>query len=145
MTKTLNIKTLIALIWLILASCGREAEPESPGICDQKVMINKGQYKNGPSDLLTIQKAEISGDCLTIRFGASGCDGKSWEVRLIDSGEVLYSDPPQRNIRLSLRNKEMCEAYLTREISFDISDLQVNGNKLLLNLSNSGTQIAYSY
>lgn len=145
MIRKLTFIASIGLIWLLQASCGRDAEPEPPGICDQKVIINKGQYKNGPSDLLTIQEAEISGDCLTIRFGASGCDGKSWEVRLIDSGEVLYSDPPQRNIRLSLRNKEMCEAYLTREISFDISDLQVNGNKLLLNLSNSGTQIAYSY
>jgi len=145
MTRKLGIIVITGLIWLLQASCGRDAETEPPGICDQKVIINKGQYKNGPSDQLTIQSAEITGDCLTIRFGASGCDGKTWEVKLIDSGEVLYSDPPQRNIRLSLRNKEMCEAYLTREISFDISDLQVNGNKLLLNLSNSETQIAYSY
>lgn len=145
MIRKLMIIASTVLIWMVETSCGREAEPESPGICDQNVIINQGQYKNGPADLLTIQSAEISGDCLTIKFGAGGCDGKSWEVKLFDSGEVLYSDPPQRNIRLSLRNKELCEAYLTREISFDLSALQVNGNRLLLNLSNSGTQVAYTY
>lgn len=133
------------LIWLAQTSCIKETEPEPPGICDQNVITNQGQYKNGPDDMLTIQSAEITGDCLKIKFGAGGCDGKSWEVKLFDSGEVLYSDPPQRNIRLSLRNKEMCEAFITREISFDVSALQVNGNRLLLNLSNSGTQIVYTY
>lgn len=145
MTRTLNIIALLSLMWLTQTSCSREAEPKLPEGCYLKVTINNGQFKNGPSDALTIQDAKITGDCLNIRFGASGCDGKSWEVKLYDSGEVLYSDPPQRNIRLSLRNKEMCEAYLTREISFDVSALQVNGNKLLLNLVNSGIRLEYTY
>ena len=58
---------------------------------------------------------------------------------------VLYSNPPQRNLRLSLKNQEMCDAYIGEKITFDVKNLQVNGNKVLLNITNSGDQILYEY
>ena len=68
-----------------------------------------------------------------------------WELKLIDSEDILESNPPQRNLRLSLKNEESCLAYITKELTFDISNLQVNGNKVQLNLTNSDKNILYKY
>ncbi len=81
---------------------------------------------------------------MNIKFGASGCDGNTWIVKLIDSGEIAESYPCQRTLRLSLDNQEECEAIPTKEISFDISDLQIMGNnKVILHVS--GEEILYEY
>jgi hypothetical protein len=64
---------------------------------------------------------------------------------LIDSEAILESNPPQRNLRLSLKNEESCEAIINKEVSFDISKLQVDGKKVLLNIFNSSGQILYEY
>ena len=118
--------------------------------CDQEVLINAEEYITAPNDLLTINSLEIKGDCLTINYSSSGCSGDSWELMLIDADVILESYPPQRNLRLSLKNDEMCDAYLTKEITFDIFELQVEGNldygkKVLLNITNSDNQILYEY
>jgi hypothetical protein len=39
----------------------------------------------------------------------------------------------------------MCEAFLTREMAFDISNLQVEGNQVLLNIVNSDKSVLYQY
>ena len=82
---------------------------------------------------------------MKISFSASGCSGDSWKIELIDAGSVKESDPPQRDLRLSLDNDELCEAFITRELSFNISRLKVEGGRVQLNLSNSNDQILYEY
>jgi len=131
-------------IGLTLTFCDKETECPLP-VCDQSVIVDEEQYANAPDDLLTVTSIELDHDCLKITFGSSGCSGSSWEVKLIDSGDIQYSDPPQRNLRLSLKNQELCDAYFAKEITFDISELRVNGDKVLLNLTNSGDQILYDY
>jgi len=69
----------------------------------------------------------------------------SWELKLIDSESILKFYPPQRNIRLSLKNEELCQAIITKEMSFDVTGLQVDGNTVLLNSTNSDDQILYEY
>jgi hypothetical protein len=44
-----------------------------------------------------------------------------------------------------LKNDELCAAVIGKEMTFDISQLQVNGNRVLLNITNSGDQILYEY
>ncbi|MDC1539543.1 hypothetical protein N8480_02595 [Flavobacteriaceae bacterium] len=82
---------------------------------------------------------------MKINFSSSGCNGDTWELKLIDSEDILESNPPQRNLRLSLKNEELCEAYITKELTFDISNLQVDGNKVQLNLTNSDKNILHEY
>ncbi|PID68724.1 MAG: hypothetical protein CR989_04300 [Flavobacteriales bacterium] len=113
--------------------------------CDYKTIISLAQYQNAPSDNLTINSLKIENECLIINFSSSGCDGQSWEVNLIDSGNVYNDNPLQRNLRLSLKNKELCEAYITKELSFDISNLKVEGHKIQLNLINSGKSLLFEY
>ncbi|WP_372934257.1 hypothetical protein [Mariniphaga sediminis] len=142
--KVLKLLLGTIIIGLTFTYCDKETDNSST-VCDKSLIVDKDQYNTEPNDQLTIISAELDNDCLKINFASSGCSGSSWEVKLIDSGIILYSDPPQRNLRLSLKNQELCDAYIEKEITFDISDLQVNGDKVLLNLTNSGDQILYEY
>jgi len=113
------------------------------GGCDKNVIVSATEFENAP-DQVSIIDMKIEGNCLKIKFGASGCDGSSWIVKLIDKGTIAYSDPPKRDLRLSLDNKEICDAVVTKEISFNIEDLQIPGaDKVLLDIS--GNQIIYEY
>lgn len=82
---------------------------------------------------------------MVIKFTASGCSGDSWEVRLIDSEEVLESLPPQRNLRLSLKNQEDCHAMITKTMSFNLANLKVKGNQVLLNIIHTNDPVLYEY
>ena len=135
---------IIALIPFAMLCCTDSDDP-NPNGCDQGTVISQQRFRNAPSDELTINSLEIEDDCLVINFSASGCDGQSWRLELIDSGGLNDSAPPQRELRLILKNEELCEAFITREISFNIAGLQVNGGRVLLNLSNSDEEILYEY
>ena len=84
-----------------------------PPECDKAVIVDGNKYDNAPDDDLNITDAKIVNDCLTITFGSSGCDGSSWQLALYDAGVIMESYPPQRNIRLSLKNEELCDAYFS--------------------------------
>ena len=63
---------------------------------------------------------------------------------MIDLGVVAESYPCQRTLRLSLDNKEICLAVPTKEIFFNIEDLQIYGDdKVILHVS--GEDIIYEY
>lgn len=113
--------------------------------CGQSTIISESLYQNAPTDLLDLMEVAIVGNCLELSFGSSGCDGESWDVQLIDSGAILESFPPQRNLILSLKNDEECDAYFVRTYSFDISGLQVEGSSVFLNITNDESQILYEY
>ena len=122
--------------------------------CDKDVIISKTEYENAPNEPFTIEDIKIESNCLKIKFNASGCKG-NWKVELIDKGDVAYSIaavypplPPTRTLRLSVDNFEVCPANflimpISREISFNIEDLQVQGNSVYLNIS--GKMILYKY
>ena len=117
------------------------------GGCDQNVIISAAEFKNAPNFPVFIGDMKIEGNCLKIKFTSSGCDGKSWVVKLIDEGTISTTSiglPPQRTLRLSLDNQEACAAVFGKEISFNIEDLQIPGsNKVLLDIS--GKSILYEY
>lgn len=135
----------LILVGLAVLSCSKDDDKENPIKCDLETLISTEQYTTAPSDQLTINSLSINDNCLKINFSSSGCNGDTWELKLIDSEDILESNPPQRNLRLSLKNEESCLAYITKELTFDISNLQVNGNKVQLNLTNSDKNILYKY
>jgi len=147
--RNINLLLWAILVCISLSSCALDSDNDSFK-CDQKVVISAEEYIIAPNDQLTINSLEINGDCLTINFSSSGCSGDSWELKLIDADVILESYPPQRNLRLSLKNEELCDAYITKEITFDIYELQVDrnqvfGKKVKLNITNSDDQILYKY
>lgn len=139
-------KTLfLTLIILTILSCSKNDDNENSVNCDFETVISPEQYENAPSDKLIINSLAINDNCLKINFSSRGCNGDTWEVKLIDSKFISKSLPPQRDLRLSLKNEELCKANITKELTFDISNLQVDGNQVRLNITNSGESILYQY
>ncbi|NME68214.1 hypothetical protein [Flammeovirga aprica] len=138
---------IVAFIYFTLFSCSKNTTSNNvtPTNCDLVTVVSEEEYANAPSDYVQINKVEIEGDCLLVNFSASGCSGESWEVKLVDQGLILESFPPQRNLRLSMKNPEACEAYITKELSFDISNLQVDGDQVQLNIQEYDGGILYKY
>lgn len=111
--------------------------------CDTIVVINEQDFNNANSDLITINSYEVEDDCLNINFSSGGCDGSSWKLTLVSSGKVLYSNPPQMHLRFNFENSELCEAYITKEKSFDLSVLEFGGGQVILHIENIDQSILY--
>ena len=125
-----------------IATNKRYLYTESEGTCNQSVIISNTLYNN-VIEQPSIDSLEINEDCLKIVFSSSGCSGDSWELQLIDANEIAESNPVQRSLKLSIVNTEVCLAVITKELTFDISQLQTVDNQILLNISNN--QILYEY
>jgi len=110
--------------------------------CDQDTTISEVLYLE-ESEEPTIISMEIINHCLHINYSDSGCDGNTWTLNLIDSDEVSSTEPPQRFLKLSITNEELCSTVITKETSFNIENLQVNGNQVLLKIADS--QVLYEY
>lgn len=137
---------IIILFGATILSCSNDDNSENSNGCDLETIVSAEEYANAPSDQLSVNSLEINGNCLKINFSASGCDGNSWEVKLIDSEQILESSPAQRILRLSLNNNEDCTAVLSKTLTFDISELQINNsNSVYLNIKNSDDKILYEY
>ncbi|MAN27729.1 MULTISPECIES: hypothetical protein [Mesonia] len=114
--------------------------------CDQEVVVSSDQFENATTSDFVFTDYSFTEGCLELSYSASGCDGSTWTVELIDSGAVMESAPPQRNIRMVLDNQELCQAVIRKETSFDISSLQVEGtDKVILHLENFEEDILYEY
>lgn len=140
MKKTL-LFSIICLFCIMIVSCNHN--DVNIDNCSKVPVISAQAYASYPDDPLTIDSVAIVGNCLKITFSASGCSGSSWAVELVDSGYLLESYPPQRTLRLSLDNNELCQAYITKEATFNIRSLQTDGDRVLLNIGNY--QILYTY
>ena len=112
--------------------------------CDQNVIISPTEYDNAPNFPVYISDMKIVNNCLKIKYSSSGCSGNTWVVKLIDLGVVAESFPCQRTLRFSFYNEEICAAVFTKETSFNIEDLQIQGNNSVL-LNISGNSILYEY
>lgn len=131
---------------MILVACDENDNGDKNSVdCNKIAIISSEQYESAPNDVLTINSIEIINDSLKLNFSASGCGGDSWDLKLIDSGDIIESYPPQRSLRLSLKNDELCDAYFSKELIFCISNLKVDGDQVLLNLINSDKSILYKY
>ncbi len=139
------MKRIVILVLLIMVMGCSNDDDTTQSNCDFDTVVNAEQYLNAPSDQLFITSISIENSCLEINFSSSGCSGDSWEIKLIDSEDIFESNPPQRNLRLSLKNEELCDAVITKELTFDISNLQVEGNQVLLNITNSDKNVLYAY
>lgn len=135
----------ISITSLLFTSCDEDFETDCFTECPQQVIVSTEEYQNTPSDELEIIDIQLAGDCLVITFTSGGCDGNSWEIKLIDSEAIMESYPPQRNLRLSLKNQEHCDAVVTKAIAFNVSSLQLDYDKIKLNITNSGDQVLYEY
>jgi hypothetical protein len=131
-------------LYLIIVSCKKEDDNLASG---SKLLIGNEFFNEYPDDPIMISNAEISGDILTITFSASCCSTEKWVTNLVGSETVLYSDPPQREIRLSFKSENpTCDMLCGKTVQFDLSPTKLdNTNTMKLNLTGWGTQLTYIY
>lgn len=139
------IRLIIPLFALVVLLSNCRSPEQFSHSCEQPTTISAKLYDSAPKDHVTINKMDIEGDCLRINFSSSGCSGDSWVVKLIDAGVIMESYPPRRNLIFSLKNEEMCKAYITKEMTFDVSALKVAPDKVILQITNTGHEILFEY
>ena len=134
----------LTIIGLIILSCTENNENRDN--CDFQAILNTEQYHNTPTqNQVIINNLKIIGNCLKINFSISGCQVNIWEAKLVSINAVLDSAILQRNLKLYIKTDGSCNTLITKELSFDISNLQVDDNKVLLNIVNTQKQILYEY
>jgi len=102
--------------------------------CDRDVIISKTEYENAPDRSVFIEDMKITGNCLKITYTTTICDTRVWN--LVDLGSVAESLPCQRYLRFSVASRAYFECHaampVTKEMSFNIESLQIQGNKSVI-------------
>jgi len=110
--------------------------------CDQNVIVCETEYENTPNYPISIIDMKIEGNCLKIKFGASGCDLRN--VKLIAGYLSRGGGNPFWTLKIFFDNPGLCALWITKEMSFNIEDLQIQGrNSVTLNISDNS--ILYEY
>nr|WP_321243966.1 hypothetical protein [uncultured Psychroserpens sp.] len=114
--------------------------------CDQTVVVDAGFYESAESDVYELNSVQITGNCLSLSISASGCDGNSWSMVMVDSGDIAESSPEQRFLKFVLTNEEACLAFVPQERSFDLTPIKVDGsNEIILNIEGFPEALTYTY
>jgi hypothetical protein len=146
MKQIIRFEVRILLVsCFFLISCKSDDNQFSQSICDFATIIDNEKYNKTITDNYNIIETSISDDCLNITLASSGCDGNTWEVELIDAGRVAETLIEQRDLKISLRNAEICLAIVEKTYSFDLKLIRTNNNKVLINLEKWNEQILYEY
>ena len=140
------------MLFLIMLSCNSDDDKKEiiecidSGNCDECALINNNLYNQVETENYNILNIEVVDDCLEIQFGSSGCNGENWKTELISSETILETAIPQRNLRMNLDNPELCEAYITKTISFNLTNLQLkNYDEIQLNIVGFPNLFQYNY
>ena len=134
----------ISTLLLLLAAC-EDDNDQSIVKGSDGVVIDGKIYDATDTDNYTISDAEINGDSLMVTITSSGCDGDSWETRIIDSGNIAESFPEQRYIKLELVNNEACDGIPSRKFSFNIIPLRVSTEGVILHLEGWDDSLLYEF
>jgi len=139
-----RIVILVSIGLLLAVSCEKKNGFDTTN-CDQDVIIYSIEYQNAPNEHFVVDNMRIEGNCLKIRFSASGCNGSAWNVKLIASlGRGAGN--PYWSLLLSLKTNEDCKALINKEMSFNIKDLQLSGrNNVRLHIVGTEHSIFYEY
>ncbi|SDR97131.1 hypothetical protein SAMN04515667_1110 [Formosa sp. Hel1_31_208] len=144
--KIPKILTLCLCFVLLFTNtqCDEDDEVSSP--CNQIVVIDNNLYDTAESDDFSLVSAEVNDNCLFINVSASGCDGNTWSMVLVDSGSIAESSPEQRFLKFIFSNDESCLAVFSQERSFDLTQLQINdSNEIVLNIDGFPEPLLYVY
>lgn len=142
--KRLVLSCLCFTLLLMSTQCDDDNVINVP--CDQTVVIDNGFYESAESNVYELGNVIFNDNCLSIEVSASGCDGNSWSMVLVDSGNVAESSPEQRYLKFVLTNEEVCLAIVSQERSFDLTPIQVEGSsEIILNIEGFPEPLTYNY
>lgn len=127
---------------LLLASCDKS---ELEKACSLLAIVDNEQFANAPNDPFGFESVTIDGDCLEVTYSyGGGCE--EVVMKLIGREGIMKSDPPQRNIRMSLDDIDNCEALITTSRNYDLTPFRESGgNEIILRLDGWDESINYKY
>ncbi|WP_431137359.1 hypothetical protein [Psychroserpens mesophilus] len=144
-----QFKTIITLICIPLLLMNTQCDDDDEiqdNVCGQSVIIDNDYFETAVSNEYALVGYSINGDCLSIEISASGCDGESWSMVLVDSGTITESSPEQRYLKFVFTNDELCLAVFSQSRVFNLANLRVEGsNEIVLNIEGFPEAITYMY
>ncbi len=144
LVKTLFV-CMCCLLLLMNTQCDEDDDFQVSS-CGQPVIIDNAFFETAESSDYVLVDSSITNDCLTVEISASGCDGESWSMVLVDSGNVAESSPEQRYLKFVFTNNEACLAVFSQVREFNLSTLRVDGStEVVLNIEGFPEPLLYSY
>ena len=89
--------------------------------CDKETIIDAKIFKLTKAS--PINKVSITENCLNITFNMLITQDSIQDVYLVDSGQILESNPPQRKLKFKVKDNFTKPISILATTSFDISDL----------------------
>lgn len=129
-----------------LSDTGKITERELPlqeDNCDQRVIANNTLYMDTPlTTSIEISEMIIEGNFFKMKICAVGSNVDSWDINLIDSGEWEYDaiNTGKSILKLTVNKRNDCPVWSTKEVCFNIEDIQIEGSKIF-SLGSSGNAI----
>ncbi|MEQ6123156.1 hypothetical protein AAON49_03010 [Pseudotenacibaculum sp. MALMAid0570] len=139
-------KGFFFLMLIVVFGCDQR-QADVP-VCGRFAFVSSDLFNNAINrgDFL-IQSARVEGDCLLMDIAISAtCDINDTEVELIDSGNIIDSSLPERNLRLLLDTDDRCQFSEMVTVSFDLRPLRISGKEeVILNIQAFNDAISYTY
>ena len=139
------MRYLIAIILLLGLATNCDSVNLKQSDCDAEIIVDNNLFTNAPNDSFNFVDIEIIQNCLkfTIEYGG-GCG--DIELKLISSEMVMESNPPQIDVRFSLKDEDNCKANIRKEILFNLTPIhELINNQVILNIKNWDEAILYSF
>ncbi len=105
------------MVFILLVSCSKSEEER----CGTVPVIDSELFENTPTSHYQIRGATIRRGCLEVNLAASGCDGRRWEVRLIENNDPEELYPDVKFLKIEFISFEDCEAYIYKNYQFNLS------------------------
>lgn len=141
----LTYLSIVLLLTIVSFSCRRSSPVEENADntrksqpCGEAVVANAPNFSTVTTDDFVIADASVSGDCLTIKVGGSGCSGNTWQTDVLHAVSDAAVYPRQHALKVVFTNKELCAAALGKSFEFDLYPLRQKGtNKISLSIYGS--------
>ena len=110
--------------------------------CDKKTIISNSLYKE--LEASPIIAAKVKGNCLNITFSLLITQDSIQDVTLVAKEQILLSDPAQYALKFNLKENLTKPISITATTSFDISNLPVGNETILLRIEGYDKPIKYT-
>ena len=130
---------------MLFISC-EDKEPTSAQ-CDRTLIISDKDFNEAKDESdFGINNVSITGDCMTVTYRYGGGCGEI-TTKLVAAEESIQhtGNLTFRELKLSIDDKDNCEALITTSEEFDISALQGSGNSVIIKLHKWAEDLVYTY